>query len=121
MKSSCLVLDIVKTVAYIEDYCCVLAFSCEQQLDAERYFMLTRPSSQPNGGEALEDVEWALSILHDERYTNLFAYAQLSPNQLIFYFNDDFCLQLNLKTEPISVLQPYVDFVFQDTDVDVRV
>ncbi|WP_111857955.1 hypothetical protein [Acinetobacter sp. CFCC 10889] len=56
-------LDIAKVVAYIEDYCAVLAFASDLSDMPERYLVLTRATEQQDGGKAVGDFEWTLYLI----------------------------------------------------------
>ncbi|MCA5005215.1 hypothetical protein [Sphingobacterium bovistauri] len=106
------ILKIEKVVTYIEDYCCVVSFASDSSNNPESYLILTRQSSEMEGGKPLENFEWDLQIDYDGEITTLTSYVY-ENDDLTFIFDDgkfNLKLQLSKKVD----LKPWLEFIFKE-------
>lgn len=109
-----IILDIVKVVAYIEDYCAVLAFASDTSAEPQNYLILTRETEYLSALPVAGDYEWDLQIDCTEEINHLTGYELCSANQLKFYFDHrNLCLQMNLTNEYDIQLEQWLEFIFK--------
>ena len=107
-------LDIAKVVAYIEDYCAVLAFASDLSDMPENYLALTRETEQQDGGEAVGDFEWDLALDFDGEIQHLTDYELCSQQMIKFYFDvDHLCLTLNILDEQDINIEQWLELIFK--------
>ncbi|NHB59588.1 hypothetical protein G9F32_16470 [Acinetobacter sp. 194] len=106
------ILIIENVVTYIEDYCCVVSFASDLSSTPESYLILTRQSSEINGGRPIEKFEWDLQIDYDGEISELTSYTYNS-NDLLFVFDyGGFTLDLKINKE--IDLKYWLDFIFKN-------
>lgn len=113
MSSSCIVSNMNKTIAYIEDYCCVVAFSAVTAPMSEQYIILMRESSKPNGGDPLGVLEYELCFPQSETYEDLRGYERLNDREIKLHFKADHSIHLYLNAQSVTEIQSFLDFIFK--------
>ncbi|WP_156909498.1 hypothetical protein [Ottowia thiooxydans] len=100
---------------YIEDYCAVLSLASDTSADPPNYIILTRPSSQINGGDPCDDYDWELSIDYNGDIDKLNSFEFYSKEVLSLVFNNGaFILNLSIKESEADSLKNWLDFVFHE-------
>ncbi|TCM66403.1 hypothetical protein EC844_1133 [Acinetobacter calcoaceticus] len=113
-------LEIKKICHYIEDYCCVVTFASDDTVDPKCYLILTRQSTEFNGGDPVEDFEWQLVMADHTEVHELTGYY-LEFSKIIFNFDHKrFQLILNIGDHPIKDIEKRLDFIFQGTELFIN-
>ena len=109
-----LYLDVCKIVAYIEDYCAVLAFASDESAKPKNYLILTRETEHLTASPVIGKYEWDLLMDFEGEIKHLTDYELCTECQLKFYFDDHaLCLQMNIVNEYDIQLEQWLELILK--------